>query len=242
MKKIIQDLKHSFLHLVFPASCIHCHELLAPDSSVLCSGCATLLELLDPEDRCVRCFNLKTNREAHCRYCVKHPTIFYRTGAVFSYTGPPASIVKKLKYGCQPYLAKGAGAFLIAQFERLNWPIPDAIVPVPISFFHWLDRGFNQSVLLANELASALQIPVWHALKRSGSSLSQAGLSLEQRKLLGKKQFKIKGNYPIEDKHILLLDDVMTSGTTLTRCAEVLYEKCPQSLYALTFCKTEEHS
>lgn len=242
MKKIIQSIGHSFLHLIYPSTCIHCNESLPPDSAILCSPCGSLLELLEPAERCVRCFNLKADAEAHCKHCAKHPTLFYRTGAAFNYIGPPATIVKKMKYGCQPHLAKGAGAFLIAQFERMDWSLPDAIMPVPITFFHWLERGFNQSVLLANELAAALQIPVWNALQRTGASVSQAGLTLEQRKLLEKKQFKLKGNYPIEDKNILLLDDVMTSGTTLQRCAEVIYEKCPQSLYAFTFCKTEEGS
>ncbi len=239
MKNWLPKLRDSLMHLVYPASCIHCGEQLGPGASVLCDPCGSLLEMLDPEERCPRCFNLQ-GADGHCRYCAKNPSIFYRTGAVFSYMGPPASIIKKMKYGCQPHLAKGAGAFLIAQFEKMDWSMPDAIVPVPVSFFHWLERGFNQSTLLANELAKVLQVPVWDALKRSGPSLSQAGLTLEQRKLLGKKQFKLKGNYPIEDKNILLIDDVMTSGSTLNRCAEAIYQKCPQTLSALTFCKTEK--
>lgn len=239
MKKLYQRIRDSLLHLIYPAFCIHCEELLPPSGIVLCNGCSTLLEMFDPDERCARCFNIVSAND-QCGHCAKKSSLFYKTGAVFPYMGPAASIIKKMKYGNQSYLAKGAGAFIITQFERMDWVIPDAIVPVPISFFHWLDRGFNQSFLLAKELAAALQVPVWNALRRSGPSLSQAGLTLEQRKLLAKKQFKLKRNYPIADKNILLIDDVITSGSTLNRCAEALYEQCPQSLSAFTFCKTEQ--
>ena len=169
MKKVWESLKHSLYHLLYPSNCLHCHELLAPDSSVLCASCGSLLELLERQDRCKHCFNLKPPDLSYCPHCAKNPSLFFRTAAAFDYLGPAASIIKKLKYGGQPHLAKGAGAFMIAQFTQLDWPIPDAIIPVPISFGHWLDRGFNQSELLANELGSALQVPVWNAIKQNGS-------------------------------------------------------------------------
>jgi ComF family protein len=241
MIKLLEEIKHSLLHLVYPSSCLHCQELVPPATPLLCPPCASLLELLVVEERCPICFNVKAEILSHCPFCAKHPSLFLRTAAAFNYLGPAASIIKKMKYGCQPHLAKGAAAFLIAQFVELDWPIPDAIVPVPISFSHWLSRGFNQSTLLAMELSKALQVPVWEALKRSGCSVSQAGLTLEQRRLLGDKQFQLKKSFAIEDKKILVIDDVMTTGTTLNRCAEALYEKCPAALYALTFCKTDTH-
>ena len=75
-------------------------------------------------------------------------------------------------------------AFLVAQLDRLGWPMPDAIIPVPLSFGRWLERGYNQSALLADEMGALLQCPVWNALKRKSGDFSQAALSLEQRKAL----------------------------------------------------------
>ena len=73
------------------------------------------------------------------------PSQFHCIAAAFDYVGPAASLVKKLKYGNQPYLVKGMAGYLVAQFNELQWPFPDAIIPVPLSFSHWLERGYNQS-------------------------------------------------------------------------------------------------
>jgi ComF family protein len=196
-----------------------------------------LLDLLDPKERCPFCFNLgRVNQK--CDHCVHGEQIFQRIGSCFDYAGPAASLIKKLKYGNQPHLAKGAAAFMVAQLHQLNWPLPDAIIAVPLSFSHWIERGYNQSDLLAHEMAHLLKVPVWNALKRYSGDYSQTGLRVEQRKSLTKQRFKIRREYPFEDKKILVIDDVLTTGTTLRRCAEVLSERYPASLYALTFCRS----
>ena len=236
VRKLIKQLKHSFLHLVFPSYCLHCEELTSHDQSFLCSSCLTLLELIDPDQRCSACFGQKDpSLGRRCTDCLKEYSIFKGVGAAFDYIGPAASLIKKLKYANQPYLAEGAGAFLVAQWDRLNWPVPDVIIPVPLSFTHWVNRGYNQSALLAEHMSLLLNVPVWDALYRKSGDFSQAALSLSQRKSLGSDRFLLKKNYCLEDKVILLLDDVMTSGSTLKRCAEVLAEGYPTSLYALVF-------
>lgn len=239
MRRLFRELKNSLMHLCYPIGCLHCEELLAPDGTFLCDACGSLLQQLEGEERCQSCFNLRSQTSTHCPYCQKRPSLYYRSAAVFPFVGPAASMVKKMKYSGRPYLAKGMGAFMAAQFVQLEWPIPDAIIPVPISFSHWLSRGYNQSALLAQELANILQVPVWPILKRSGLGISQAGLTLEQRQQLEDRQFSLKNSFPIQDKVLLVIDDVTTSGSTLQKCAETLYERCPTSLYALTFCKTE---
>jgi competence protein ComFC len=158
--------------------------------------------------------------------------------AAFDYEGPAASLVKRLKYSNQPYLASGMAAFLVAQLDQLQWPLPDALVPVPLSFTHWLERGYNQSSLLAEEMGRLLDCPVWHALKRQSGDYSQAALNLEQRKTLDGSRFRLNSKYSMSEKTLLVIDDVMTSGLTLQRCAETLMTASPASLYALTFCRT----
>jgi ComF family protein len=158
--------------------------------------------------------------------------------AAFNYEGPAASLVKRLKYGNQPYLAKGMAGFLVAQLDRLGWPMPDALIPVPLSFGRWLERGYNQSAVLAEEMGVLLQCPVLHALKRQSGDFSQAALPLEKRKELDGSRFKIIPGCNLENKVVLVIDDVLTSGSTLKRCAEILNEQNPKEMYALTFCRT----
>lgn len=233
-----QALYKSLLHLAYPTKCLHCHALLPPEPIVLCSACASLLELASFHARCPICFNFLEEGEALCEECCNYPSVYLRMAAAFDYEGPAISLVKRLKYAHQPYLAQGMAAFLVAQFDRLQWPMPDALIPVPLSFTHWLERGYNQSALLAEEMGRLLQLPVWHALKRQSGDFSQAALNLEQRKALDGKHFQCKSTYSLKGKVLLVIDDVMTSGFTLRRCAETLNEAHPAALYALTFCRT----
>jgi len=121
-------------------------------------------------------------------------------------------LIKRLKHGSQPYLAKGAGAFLVAQWAALKWPVPDFIMPVPQKFFHWLDRGYNQSKLLADSVGELLAKPVLSKLSCSNETVSQTGLSRKQRQNFQQK-IKVKTiKEDLSDKVILLIDDVMTTG------------------------------
>lgn len=235
---MLDPLKNAILHLVYPATCLHCDELIHPNSPLLCDHCLNLLEFIHPDERCGTCFSTKKNNHLnHCPYCIRHPSLFFQIGAAFDYFGPAATLIKKLKYHNQPHLAKGIGAFLVAQWAHLDWPLPDALVPVPLSFAHQIERGFNQSALLAQEMARILNIPVWDILKRKGGDFSQAGLTVDQRLELQRDSFRLTNQFSIENKTLLVIDDVMTSGATLARCAESLMKGNPSCLYALTACK-----
>lgn len=135
-----------------------------------------------------------------------------------------------------PHLAKGASAYLTAQFLLLDWPLPDVIVPVPISFTRWFQRGYNQSFLLASGLGEMINRPVQEALLRKSGDFSQAGLNHRQRISLSGETILMKKHQGLQDKCILLIDDVMTTGTTMHKCAEALSEECPGRIYGLTLC------
>jgi predicted amidophosphoribosyltransferase len=100
-----------------------------------------------------------------------------------------------------------------------------------------LDRGYNQSVLLAEPFAKMINRPVMSVLKRSKGSFSQAGLNYEQRLKLAPEAFYAVDTELLRDKTVLLIDDVMTTGSTLRCCAEALYKLHPKSVYALTVCR-----
>lgn len=238
-KLVYQALKSSFVHLAYPKKCLHCSLLLSPDAFVLCSTCVSLLDYIEPSERCPSCFNIRIQESCEgCPECVQYPNPYTRMGSVFDYDGPAASLIRHLKYFNQPYLAAGMGAFLVAQWDRLQWPLPEVIVPVPISFSRWIGRGYNQSTLLAEEVGKLLQRPVWQVLKRKSGDFSQAALTLEQRKSLSGQRFKLDSKFSIKKKIVLVIDDVMTSGSTLRRCGEILNLGEPKMLYALTFCRT----
>lgn len=235
----IRHLHRSLLHLFYPSQCLHCHLPLHPHAPVLCSACASLLDLIPIEGRCKRCFLLEeqTMNRHYCSQCNLTPPLYYRMAAAFDYEGPAATLVRALKYGGQTHLAEGMGAFLATQFEQLGWPLPDALVPVPLSPFRLWERRYNQSQLLAEVLGDFLNRPVWSVLRRRHGGASQAALPLSMRQQLDSTLFYWKdSSQSINDKILLVIDDVMTSGATLNCCAERLYEHRPRLLYALAFC------
>lgn len=231
-------LAHSLTDLVYPPLCLHCNAVIRQKSVLFCSSCQSLLELILPEERCPYCFSPSYAVEKKsCPQCMRTPPVLHRIAAAFDYVGPAATLVKKMKYADQPYLARGAGAFLAAQFLHLEWTVPDVVIPVPMSLTHWIDRGYNQSELLAQQFVQIIPSSIQNALERRSGDYSQAGLTLAQRMKLNSGKFYLKDNQNLMDKSILLIDDVMTSGSTLRKCAEVLFEAYPRSIYALTLCR-----
>ena len=151
--------------------------------------------------------------------------------------GAAKCLIQEFKYQDRPYLAKSLAAFLLLQFEKLEWPQPDSIVFIPQSFSRWIDRGYNQSKLLAIELGRLLQVDVSDVLKKTDSHISQTLLELKDRKRLSSRAFSLKDGSSLEDKVILLIDDVYTTGTTIEKAAYALQEGHPKRIYALTLCR-----
>jgi competence protein ComFC len=236
---ILKTFGKSFLDLIYPPLCLHCNACLEKECGLFCHSCLFLFEKIDPAERCPYCFSDGyIQNDKCCAECKKRPKKTKRMASVFDYEGPPATLVKHLKYGGQPYLAKGAGALMAMQFFALNWPLPDFIIPMPMSRLRKMERGYNQSELLAESLAELIDRPVCNVLKRKGGDFSQAGLDHYQRLQLKNDLFYVKDGDMLHDKVVLLVDDVMTTGSSLNCCAEALMPAFPQDIYALTFCKT----
>jgi len=154
--------------------------------------------------------------------------------SALDYIGPVQTVVKKLKYGRMPYLAKTAAAFMLMQFEKMGWECPDMIVPVPRRL--WF-QGTNHAALLAKAFATHLKVDVHSYVGRRVGDLSQARLTQEQREHLSSSSFYLKKRATVVGKILLLIDDVASTGTTLRHTAEALKEGLPKKIYALTFAR-----
>lgn len=240
MLPFLKTFGNSILDLIYPPLCLHCNESLETGCPIFCHTCLSLLEQIDPSMRCPFCFSSDFNNESQkcCEQCRKSPRNIKRIASVFDYEGPPATLVKHLKYGGQSYLAKGCGAYLAAQFLNLNWPMPDIIIPMPMARLRKFERGYNQSELLAQSFAKLMNCPVSKALKRRSGDFSQAGLDHRQRLSLKSDSFYVQNGDCFHDKKLLIVDDVMTTGSSLNCCAEALLPFFPQGIYAMTLCRT----
>ena len=206
-------------NFVFPSLCLHCRE--GTEGQVLCRSCLTLLDLLP---------------QAAVEEKKKHAM---EAASTFERRGPAADLVRHFRNHGGHGLAKTMAAFMVVQWDHLQWPLPDLIVPVAQSLVHRLVRGRSTSLMLSEEIGVLLNRPVKQLLRRRIADYSQEGLSLEQRRLLNKRAFSWKKRDDLSGKTILLIDDFHVTGTTLKRCAEVLQEGFPKKIYALTFCSSE---
>ncbi len=235
---------HSCRALLYPAICLHCRkDLEANCETAFCQDCQAACQLLDPLEHCLLCFAPLEITPCHrttCADCKRYFSPISAKAAAFPYAGPAASLVKNIKYQGQFYLAEGAAAFLTAQYCRLEWPMPEIITCVPGPKLRQLERGFNQSQLLAQAIAKNLNCLCKELLARRHGSFSQANLNRKQREALNSQHFYRKEDIDIRDKVILLIDDVTTTSRTLESCAKVLAAGFPKSIYALTLCQTIE--
>jgi competence protein ComFC len=129
-------------------------------------------------------------------------------------------------------LAKLIIAFYIIQSEKLNDPV---VIPVPLHKKRLLERGFNQSELIAKTFCNYFHYPLLtQAIMRSRHTPHQVGLNRNKRQQNVKQAFKICFPENIKNKNIIIIDDVLTTGATLTEIAKVLKDAGADQIWALT--------
>jgi len=134
----------------------------------------------------------------------------------------PRQIIFGLKLGGKTYIAKGIGK-LMGERAALSKTHFDYIVPVPSSKKRIRQRGFNQAALLGQYTANELSIPMQeNVLLKSSETKSMRGSSGLDRRQMLKEAFTVTDNSKVKDKTILLLDDVITTGSTADECSKTL--------------------
>lgn len=188
-----------------------------------------------PEPVCLAC-GLPLAHPGLCPACSQSspPYKMMRSWVVFE--GPIRQALHKLKYRRNVGLSDALARQLALHARALNWPI-DVVVPVPLGRKRMQERGYNQVGLVASPLAV---LNSWEyaprALARARETRSQVGLSAAER------QENVSGAFrgnpaSVSGKTVLLMDDVATTGATLSSCAEALLEAGAQSVYALTLAR-----
>lgn len=202
--------------LFYPSSCLLCG---APSSSGLCTACTA--ELPVNSCACIRCaLPLYGTEREICGRCLKKRPAFDAAWSPFIYAQPLEWMISQLKFS-----AKLLQANVLAELMLNHLPVmsglPDCIMPVPLHAQRLRQRGFNQSVELARPLARALNVHLdVSSCRRLRATPSQTGMTAIQRRrnLHGAFEFPNDQNY----SHVVLFDDVMTTGATLNELARLL--------------------
>lgn len=227
--RFIRAFSERLLAAIFPPSCALCGAATAEEDLFhLCPECKKKLVPRGPH-ACVRCAQSIDGELAGagitlCGGCRLSPPPFDASAAALRYEGASREMVHRLKFNGRIRLVAPVAGLLCADLHRAGFmPAVDAILPVPLHRKRLFQRGYNQSYLLARELARAFEKPVeteW--LKRSRSTAPQFSLSRAERRENIKGAFAAMAGAPIKDKALLLVDDVMTTGATLAEAAKTL--------------------
>lgn len=242
MEEEIKDFFNRIVETLFPSgvTCFLCGEEVWDDKHVLCSTCEK--EVKFPSKFCLRCGTPLHSLADYCLTCKNNKRYFAMARAPLVYKDKVAGAIKRFKYENKRYMAKYFANFMAEEFERNKNEIGeiDFLIPVPLHEEKEKERGFNQSKLLADELSKMIGIPVLDGnLIRVKNTQTQTELSYKERQENLEKAFKVLNWREIKGKRIVLIDDVLTTGSTLNHCAHVLSNSGAAAVYALTAATTD---
>jgi ComF family protein len=223
------------LALLLPRTCPACKKHLKDWEECLCLTCLAQLPVthfdLDPDNPLAEMFWGRVKLSQAVAW------FYFRKGSVYQDT------LHKLKYNDRPDIGFLLGKqFGYELYQSTGFIKPDILVPVPLNPKRQRQRGYNQSEAIARGLSAGLRIPMINSvLTRPVATSTQTRKSRYDRYLNVTGKFKINNPVVVETRHVLLIDDVITTGATLEACAEELlsYPGVSVSVAALAWARNE---
>ncbi|NIA08021.1 MAG: hypothetical protein GWP14_10395 [Actinobacteria bacterium] len=227
--KPIRYLGHAVSEIVLPRCCGGCSNTLSVNERELCALCwRGLQEAIGNRTYCQRCgANLGEFAETKngCNYCRDFRLHYDRLSRVGIYQGPLAEMIRKLKFQRRAHTAKFLGellyqavqgAQLLDQFDLVTW--------VPLHWWRKFNRSYNQAELLARRVGSLSRKPCQGLLRKTRWTAPQTHLSRKGRLKNVRGSFGLRRGIRVNGKHVLLVDDVLTTGATASEAAGTLRE------------------
>jgi len=224
----LQKFLSGLADLLFPPKCVICGAALESDG--LCDACLTQVSFIE-HPMCPRCgmpYPVEEGVDHLCSDCIndigggRHFSVARSVGI---YKDNILELVHRFKYGRKLSAGRFLGSMMAARAETLfDIRDYDVVIPVPLHREKLKQRGFNQSLLLAREIAGEFDLPVdLGALKRVRDTGPQVSLGGDKRRE------NVRGAFEAADlikgKKVLLIDDVLTTGSTVRECSRALVEK-----------------
>lgn len=207
---------------------------MSPDG-LWCAACNRALPYLGTA-HCPSCA-LPTPAGETCGRCLRQPPLFTRTTAVFGYGFPLDKLIQAMKYGEQLALAHAFAGKLARRIDSL----PDCVIPMPLHPAKLRERGFNQSQLIAANVARELDLELLtHACRRVRDTPPQSALPWKERKKNMRGAFCC--DMDLTGRRVALVDDVLTTGASLNALAEAVRKSGAAEIDAWVVARTLPHS
>lgn len=212
---LLKTIADSLLHFCYPHICNGCGSDLLTRDSTLCLRCINEL----PETG----FGYQSGNPIEKKFWGRLPVQYGMAQYYFTPQSLLQQLMHQLKYNGQEQLGRQLGRLMGESLINANWSFIDALIPLPLFPEKQKLRGYNQATVLCEGIAEKMQIPILHnAVIRPAATATQTRMNRIERWQNMEGRFRLDQPALIEHKHILLVDDVITTGATLEACGTEL--------------------
>src|SRR5947208_9588505 len=237
MIAVLRETVRGIASLVYPPTCVVCSAAVEP-GEYLCPYCTAAAPRLTAPfcDRCSQPFEGAITATFTCANCTHRALHFQTAVAAYRSRGIVRKLLHEFKYGHQRHLKYPLAAWLAETLEdpRLSGRQFDVIIPVPLHSTRERERGFNQAALLAELLAGRTGLRLDESLERIRYTSTQTSHDRAERMRNLQDAFRLRKKANVRGLRVLLIDDVLTTGSTLSECARVLRSAGAISVHAAT--------
>lgn len=235
---LLQQSIETAITFIYPSQCKVCEQQLSLEAlPYICMSCWEKIDHIIPP-WCNICGI--PNDDGLCEDCASRPPRYGKLRTIAIYEKTLQEAIHLFKFEKRTSLCHSLIQLLVDNIPHdLNLEDYDYVLPIPIHKKRLRERGFNQSLLLAEGLAKATGLKILkNALVRSKNTSPQSSLNNEARQtnILG--AFEVKNQDYIRSKHLLLLDDVYTTGATVREVVKILWDADPVEIDVLTLART----
>jgi ComF family protein len=226
----VHTCRRVLLDLLYPLRCAGCGQV----GKLFCDTCHSAISFVIPPV-CPLCGRPQEQARL-CLPCTDEPLSIDGIRSVARFEGTLRRAIHQFKYSYTRDMAVPLAEMLVTFCRRTRLPA-DVILPVPLHVRRLKERGYNQAGLLAQRLGDALGMPVlYDALYRIRHTVSQTRLDAQERRRNVEGAFACVGS-GVQDRRVLLIDDVCTTGATLEACSVALKAGGARSVWALTLAR-----
>jgi ComF family protein len=225
----------AFVDLLFPKVCFGCDIRLQGKEKILCSDCEGSLHFLTGV--CEICGS--PENPSDCPVCNSNKFVFDKARSVYIFSKTVQNLIHELKYNEMKRIAKYMGEY-VSEYLHLFQPFGnvDIIAPVPLHMVKKRARGFNQAEFLSKEISRHVNwrhIP--NLVLRNRFTDTQTKLNRKQRHENVSDAFTLSPKFEIQNKNILIVDDVFTTGATVNSICKLLKKNHAAKIYVLTIAR-----
>ena len=237
-KQQSQIVNQSFINFIFPPFCPICESELKHRERLICENCYSHIKTIE-SNFCRKCGAPRLGGRKTCKYCKGFTFHFSKVRALGIFSSPLVEMIHLLKYDRKTLIAERLGILMgNLLFSDSDLSQTDMIIPVPLHKTRMRERGYNQSLLLSRMVSSITRKELCNdVIIRKKATKSQTTLNHNERENNLKDAFIVSNFGKIKNKTIVVIDDVMTSGTTLNELSKTLLEAGAESVYGLVLAR-----